>query len=74
MNTQFSFPSITLPEVKINEYKLMYMFGAWITAEVIIAECDDEALFDAEEHAQKLSNWENGVALFCGNRLVHRYV
>lgn len=65
---------VKLNDIKTNVYKLMYMFGAWVTAEVIIAECDSEAIFDAEEHAKKLSNWKHGVALFCGNRLVHRYV
>lgn len=72
--TIMNIQSIILPKVKTNEYKLMYMFGAWVTAEVIIAECDSEAIFDAEKHAQKLSNWKHEVALFCGNRLVHRYV
>jgi hypothetical protein len=78
MNKQFqSFinasKKVKLNDIKTHEYKLMYMFGAWVTAEVIIAECDDEAIFDAEEHAQKLKNWKNGVALFCGNRLVHKF-
>jgi hypothetical protein len=69
MNTQLT----TLSEIKTSEYKLMYMFGAWVTAEVIIAECDKEAIFDATEHASKLADWKHGVALFRGNRLVHRF-
>lgn len=78
MNTQLaSFLSackkVKLSEVKTYEYKLMYMFDAWVTAEVIIAECDEEAIFDATEHAGKLAGWKHGVALFRGNRLVHRF-
>ena len=30
------------------EYRLMYNFGAWITKEIIIAESDAEAVFDAD--------------------------
>lgn len=65
---------VQLSEVKTREYRLKYMFGAWVTAEIIIAESDEEALFDAQEHAEKRMGWKNGVALFCGNRLVHRYI
>lgn len=78
MNTQLaSFLSackkVKLSEVKTYEYKLMYMFGAWVTAEIIIAECDKEAIYYASEHANKLAGWKYGVALFRGKRLVHRF-
>lgn len=53
----------------------MYYFGAWITKEVIIAESDQEAVFDADASIadSRLSGWQHGVALFCGNRKVKQY-
>lgn len=61
------------PNVK--EYRLMYMFGAWITKEVIAAECDAEAVYDADATfaTSRLGEWKYGVALFCGNRMVKKY-
>lgn len=78
MNTQLAtFLSacnqVKLSAVKTSKYKLMYMFGAWVTADVFAAESDEEAILDATEHASKLASWKHGVALFCGNRLVHRF-
>lgn len=56
------------------EYRLMYLFGAWVTGAKIYAETDAEAIFDATERANELAaKWPNGVALWCGNRLVKRY-
>ena len=53
----------------------MYLFGAWVTKEVIIAETDNEAIFDADEAFanSNLANWKYSVALFCGNRKVKQY-
>ena len=61
---------------KLNTYKLMYMFGAWVTKEIIAAESDKEAIHDADEifANSRLQSWENGVALWCGNRIVKRYI
>lgn len=63
-------------EIQVKEYKLMYMFGAWICKCRICAECDAEAVFDADEAfmCSNLHDWKNGVALFCGNRMVKRYI
>jgi hypothetical protein len=63
----------TLPNTR--EYRLMYLFGAWVTKEVIIAESDAEAVFDADMAFanSSLDNWKYGVALFCGNRKVKQY-
>ena len=54
----------------------MYFWGAWITAKVIIAETDAEAIFDADEvfaNSTNLKNWRGNVVLFCGNRKVKIY-
>lgn len=58
------------------EYRLMYLFGAWVTKEVIYAESDAEAVFDADMTfaSSNLGNWRYGVALFCGNRMVKHYL
>ena len=55
------------------EYRVMYLFGAWVTKEIIFAETDAEAKFDAAESAESLKNWPYAVALFCGNRKVVSY-
>lgn len=57
----------------IREYRVMYLFGAWVTKEIIFAESDDEAKYDAAESAESLKNWPYAVALFCGNRKVVSY-
>lgn len=67
-------------------YKLMYKFGAWISAITLIAESDKEAIFDADleyyfptdeftlrDGSHDLRNWIYEVALFQGNRLIKRY-
>lgn len=56
-------------------YKVMYFFGAWISKETFAAESDAEAIFDADMifESSRLQNWQHGVALWCGNRLVKRY-
>lgn len=72
-----AFSSVKMSEkIQTKEYKLMYMFGAWVTREIIIAECDSEAIYDATAffNDSKLQDWKHGVALFRGNRLVHRFV
>lgn len=61
------------PEVQ--EYCLMYLFGAWVTKETIHAETDEEAIFDADaafKEAKTLHHW-NGVALVQGYRFVKMY-
>ena len=60
--------------IKLQEYRLMYFFGTWITKAIIPAECDAEAIFDAQEAAASLKDWKHGVALFCGNRMVKEYI
>lgn len=57
----------------IKEYRVMYFFGVWVTKEIIFAESDKEAIFDASESASSLKNWPYAVALFCGNRKVVSY-
>lgn len=61
---------------RLSEYRLMYLFGAWITHEVICAESDAEAIFDADASftQSRLQNWKHGVALFKGNKRVKTYV
>lgn len=65
--------AVSAPEVQ--EYKLKYLWGAWITKETIYAETDEEAIFDADEifkNDKTLHNW-NGVALVQGDRFVKSY-
>lgn len=62
-----------LPNVK--EYRLMYLFGAWVCDRRIYAETDAEAVHDADEayqEAENLHTW-HGVALVQGNRFVKMY-
>lgn len=62
-----------LPNVK--EYRLMYMFGAWVCDRCIYAETDAEAVHDADEayqEAENLHTW-HGVALVQGDRFVKMY-
>ena len=65
--------AVSVPEVQ--EYKLKYLWGAWITTETIYAETDEEAIFDADEifkNNKMLHNW-NGVALVQGDRFIKSY-
>lgn len=65
--------AVSVPEVQ--EYKLKYLWGAWITKETIYAETDEEAIFDADEifkNDKTLHNW-NGVALVQGDRFIKSY-
>lgn len=59
----------------VREYRLKYLFGAWVTHARIFAESDEEAIFDAEAEFNKsgLPGWRYGVALFCGNRRVKTF-
>lgn len=62
-----------LPEMK--EYRLMYLFGAWVCDRRIYAETDAEAVHDADEayqEAENLHTW-HGVALVQGDRFVKMY-
>ena len=67
----FSGKIIPVPDVK--EYRLMYMFGAWVTSAVICAENDKEAIFDAK--CELGNRAANGLryALFQGNRMVYEF-
>ncbi|MDE6534500.1 MAG: hypothetical protein K2K82_00650 [Muribaculaceae bacterium] len=62
--------SDALPKVK--EYALMYLFGAWVTAEKFCAENDAEAVFEADR-LPKVAADKLEYALFCGNRRVKTY-
>lgn len=59
----------------MQEYKLMYRWGAWVTKCRLYAESDKEAIFDArgEYEGAGLSRWPYEVALWCGGRLVHTF-
>jgi hypothetical protein len=54
-------------DLKVYEYRLMYFFGCWITAQKIYAENDAEALYDIN---QDLVSPTFRFALWCGNRKV----
>ena len=60
---------------KMKEYRLRYFFGTWVTKSIIPAECDKEAIFDADEvySESNINNWQYPVALWCGNRKVKSY-
>lgn len=62
-------------QLNIKEYRLMYIFGGWVTREVICAQDDNEAIFDSDESFRnsRLHNWPHGVALFQNGRMVKRY-
>ena len=59
-----------LPEVK--EYRLMYLFGAWVCHSRIYAETDAEAIHDAMDDymTSTLPRYSHRVALWEGSRLV----
>lgn len=62
---------------QIKEYRLMYLWGAWITDTRIYAESDEEAIHDSDEvfnGKDSLKNWKIGVALVQGDRFVKRYI
>lgn len=68
--------NITMSEtINTKEYKVMFKFGAWLSKETFTAESDAEAIFDADAivNNSNLKNWQNGVALWCGNRMVKQY-
>lgn len=71
----FKLERTQVPEVQ--EYRLMYLFGAWVTDDTIFAETDEEAIFDADaafSEKKNLHHWRYGVALWQGNRMVKEYV
>ena len=61
----------SVPEVQ--EYKLMYLFGAWVCHSRVYAETDAEAIHDATDNyiSSTLPRWAYRVALWEGSRLVH---
>ena len=68
--------NITISEtINTKEYKVMFKFGTWLSKETFAAESDAEAIFDADAivNNSNLKNWQNGVALWCGNRMVKQY-
>lgn len=63
--------------LSVKEYRLMYLWGAWITEARIYAETDEEAIFDSDKvfkEKESLQNWKMGVALVQKNRFVKRYI
>ena len=71
----------TINEVKdyaaslnLKTYKVMYYFGTWMTHEVIAAENDAEAIFDADMSvANAPAKGKLTYALWQGNRKVKTY-
>lgn len=63
--------AVSIPDVK--EYKLMYLFGAWVGHSRVYAETDAEAIQDATDDyiTSCLPRWPYRVALWEGSRLVH---
>ena len=62
---------------KIKEYRLMYLWGAWITEARIYAESDEEAIYDSDDvfnGNEILKNWKMVVAHVQENRFVKRYI
>lgn len=62
---------------RVKEYRIMYLWGVWITHAKVYAETDEEAIFDADEvfkNAKNLHNWKMGVCLIQGDRFVKTYV
>lgn len=60
--------------LKVKEYRLMYLWGAWVCDSKIYAESDEEAIFDADElmvYAKAKDKLR--YALWCGNRKVKEY-
>lgn len=72
MNTAI-FQNIKVSE-KINtkEYKLVYRYGIWYTAEKIFAESDKEAIFDADNNP-RIANDKLEYRLICGNKTIKVY-
>lgn len=58
--------------LKVKEYRLMYLFGAWVCHSRIYAEDDAEAIHDAMDDyvTSTLPRWSHRVALWEGSRLV----
>lgn len=71
----------TINEVKdyasslnLKTYKVMYYFGTWMTHEVLAAESDEEAIFDADMSvANAPARGKLTYALWQGNRKVKTY-
>ena len=60
--------------LNLKTYKVMYYFGTWITHEVIAAESDEEAIFDADMSvANAPAKDKLTYALWQGNRKVKTY-
>ena len=57
---------------RMREYKLMYLFGAWVTDTTIYAASDAEAIHDADNLPMVASD-KLQYCLFCGNRRVKTY-
>lgn len=61
----------------IKEYRLMYLFGTWVTDSTIYAETDEEAIYDSDKIFNgnpNIQKWGYGVALVQGNRFVKIYI
>lgn len=58
----------------LKTYKVMYYFGTWMTHEVLAAESDAEAIFDADMSvATAPARGKLTYALWQGNRKVKTY-
>lgn len=64
--------NIEMLDIDTREYRLMYFFGVWVTANIVYAESDAEAIFDTRS-AVKEAEDKLPYALWCGNRLVKKF-
>ena len=62
---------VNVRDIVTKEYKVMYFFAGWHTAETLYCEDDNEAIYDAERCDMKAAD-KLAYALFCGNRLVKK--
>ena len=59
-------------EINTKEYRLVYCYGIWYTAEKIFAESDAEAIFDADNNP-RIANDKLEYRLICGNKTIKTY-
>ena len=68
--------NIALSELNTKEYKFMVANdGKWQVSDVIIAECDAEAIHDADEIFKEfnMEDWQYSIKLMQENRVVKMY-
>ena len=67
------FQNIKVSEtISTKEYRLVYCYGIWYTAEKIFAESDAEAIFDADNNP-RIANDKLEYRLICGNKTIKTY-